>query len=550
MSSAYQPFPITEFKTGLHNYLQPWIRPADAFEPLVNAYIYRGVVNKRAGSSIYGNQLGDHNPVMGIMRYTDESTGAIFLLVASTRNLYLYNSGTDQFDLLAGGPWFTGNISNFFLSTNWQPSAGAASTIYMVNNKDPITLYDGTIVSQPPLYTNSAHTESISTAIDVKVYKNRLLAIRPTLSSSSIPQNQGIYWSALNNPTDFVADTAGHGGFLEAPTGDIIQSAEFLRDVVVVFFSNSTWIFRYTGNDFNPFRWDKVNDSKSSNAPYASIQYDERVTSVGSTGFIACDGVNVQRYDTPIIDYYEDEFSQLYYTQAYSQRYDNLNQSWTMYVSNGRDPTVFPIVGGVAPGSDSALIYNFAESTWATYTFPVPMTCMGMFYRQSGDTWADLPQPWDDTDSAWNSYYEQSRAPILLGGSTDGFVYHLDDGHAVTDNGFSIVPDIISTRWNPSVIQGQKIQFGYIDIYYYIASVDPENPIGVTLNFYVDNSSSIAASRPLTLDGPPQSEYTFKRIYMNLVGQFIKMEIDPSVDSFMQFIGFILWVRPAGRLTR
>ena len=44
-----QPFPITEFKTGLFNYLQPWIRPQDAFEPLQDAYIYRGTVNKRQG---------------------------------------------------------------------------------------------------------------------------------------------------------------------------------------------------------------------------------------------------------------------------------------------------------------------------------------------------------------------------------------------------------------------------------------------------------------------------------------------------------------------
>ena len=39
-------------QTGLYDYLQPWIRPQDAFEPLVNAYIYRGVLQKRNGSTL------------------------------------------------------------------------------------------------------------------------------------------------------------------------------------------------------------------------------------------------------------------------------------------------------------------------------------------------------------------------------------------------------------------------------------------------------------------------------------------------------------------
>jgi hypothetical protein len=319
--------------------------------------------------------------------------------------------------------------------------------------------------------------------------------------------------------------------------------------VLVVFFTHSTWLFRYTGNETNPFRWDKVNDSKSTNTPYASVEYDERVTSIGATGLIACDGTNVQRYDIPIIDYYESSFSEAYYAQAFSQRYDNLNQTWTLYVSSGND---FPVIGDVAPGSDQALVYNFLEKSWATYTFQVPMTCLGLFYAQSGRTWASFnvspDNDWDNTDTAWNSYYNQSRAPILLAGDTSGNVYYMDDGDEVTDNGTSIVPTIVTTRWNPIIQAGQKVQFGYIDIYYKIVSTIA-TPIWVTLDFYVDNSSKSALTKTLTLDGPTNSSYAFKRIYVNLIGEFIQMEIDPNVNSFMQFVGFVLWARPAGRLT-
>lgn len=631
MPNQLTPYLISEFKSGISTYLSPWIRPQDAFEPLINAYVYRGVVSKRAGYKVYGanrtltitgisiaasavitannvftaadygvtqvtfsgvvgmtqingltgtvqssnattftvniNSSGFSaygsgglaiyahllgNPVMGIMRYVDESTGIVYLLIATTTNLYLYNAGTNSYSLIGPPPTFTGNITNFFNWTNWQAITGATAYLYMTNNVDNIVTWDGSSAGTlVPVINGSGDT--ITKALDVVVYKQRLLLIRPTLSTGGT-QNQSIYWSKVQNTAQWRVDIAGQGGNLDAPTSDIIQSAEFIRDVLVVFFSNSTWIFRYTGNDASPFQWVKVSNTKSTTAPYASVAYDERCTSMGNTGFIACDGVNVQRYDIPIIDYYETKFSEQYYAQAFSQRYDNLNQSWTLYVSNDRDPSDFPLVGGVAPGSDSALIYNFLENTWATYTWSVPMTCLGLFYNQSGTTWADLnisPENlWENEDAAWNSYSNQKGAPILLAGDTSGNVYWMDHEPSVTDNGTSIIPDITTTRWNPVLQLGQKVQFAYIDIYYYVASTNPSDPISVTLKFYVDNSNDSVLSRTLTLDGPPNSEFAFKRIYVNLIGQFIQMEIDPNVDSFMQFLGFILWCSPAGRMTK
>lgn len=545
MSTAFKPYLISEFKTGISTYLQPWIRPQDAFEPLVNAYTYRGVVSKRGGMTQFGNQVPDSNPIMGLMRHIN-TDGTTQLLAATTVNLYKYVPGSNTFVAVTTPPTFTGNISQFFNWTNWQQTVGATAYTYMCNNKDAVTRFDGTASTQPTLTINAA-AETITKCLDLQVYKQRMLYIRPTLSSNGV-QNQSIYWSAVSNATDVLVDVAGHGGFLAAPTGDIIQSTEFIRDTLVVFFTNSVWAFRFTGNQTNPFVWQKLNDTTSTNCPYASVDYDQRASSIGNTGIIACDGVNVQRFDLSIIDYYENNFSQTYYGQAFSQRYDNLNQTWTLYVSD--DPAVQnPLVGGVAPGSDSALIYNFLENSWATYTFSIPLTCLGLFYKVAGKTWAGYTQTWESTDVIWGSFQNQKNSPILLAGDTTGHVWLMDDENATTDNGTSIIPDIVSTRWNPLMSIGEKIQFGYIDIYYYIASVDSDDPVQVTLNFYTDNSDNWAAQRTLTLDGPTNSEYTFKRVYLNCIGEFIQMEIDPTVDSFMQFLGFIVWVRPAGRLT-
>src|ERR1700742_3228437 len=92
-----QPLLISEFPTGFHTYLQPWIRPKDAFDPLVNAYTFRGVVKKRAGSKTYGSRLADRKPVMGIMTRIDQSSGEVSLIVASTKNAYRYDPGSNTF---------------------------------------------------------------------------------------------------------------------------------------------------------------------------------------------------------------------------------------------------------------------------------------------------------------------------------------------------------------------------------------------------------------------------------------------------------------------
>jgi len=558
MSNGYQPSLIADIQSGINTYLDPWKRPTDAFEPLMNAYVNRGSINKRNGYVQFGDTLADIKPVMGLMRYIDQSDGSNKLLAATTQHLYLYDGFSSYSDISVAANDFTGGISNFFNYTNWQPTTGAASAIYMTNDVDPVTVWikGAAAAAQPDIWTNSAKTTKITKCLDVQVYKQRLLFIRPALTGSAQTENQTIYWTKINSgydpaPGSFInafSDVAGNGGFLTAPTGDIIQCAQFIRDVLVVFFTHSTWLFKFTGSQSQPFVWCKVNDTRSVTAPYASVSYDDYCTAVGNTGLIACSGTNVERYDLSIIDYFDTEVSSKYVAQSFAHRYDTLSQTWMLYVSNNRNQGNFPLVG-LAPGSDKALIYNYQEKSFSTYQFSRPMTCLGLFYNSTGATWASLTEEWKDVDRSWGSYADQTNFPILLAGDTTGHIWYMDAPNTVDDAGEPIKVDIATTRWNPLLGTGQKAQFGYIDIYYYVSSLDVADPVTVTLNFYADNSDNLAFSRPLTLDGPTGTTNTFKRIYLNIIGGFIQMEIVASESSAMKFLGFILWARPAGRLT-
>jgi len=713
MRSSFQPFAITEFKTGLFNYLQPWVRPVEAFDPLSNAFIDRGTLQKRRGFTEFGRlayrdsgielDVGDggdsysgvlsvspirvgtfsatngvesfldngdgtltgsaggtgtinyttgawaltfntpviaavvirgsytyiptetttpsasNRPIMGIKAWADDSNGTRLLLAMDTRRAAVYNEGTEQFDPLSSvsqqiwqgdgatttlslitgftniapysvsitdgtstvtddgvgnlsasgnfaaggtvnyttgvitpvfsaapsitisiaasfelqGDYFTGDNTRFFNAINW------LGDMYMTNDIDRITLFDGTALSRPAFPITQAHkltfTNDIATCLDIDVYKNRLLVQKPILVGSPSADGQSIRWSAINNPTNLVADVTGNGGELSASTEDIIQSSEFLRDQLIVLFQNSTWTFRFTGSAFDPFRFDKINNSKSTNAPYGTVDYDDKVTAMGSKGLIACDGVNVQRYDVSVIDQFLD-INQSKFAQCFSQRFDTLNQTWMLYPSAQNDALI----------SDKILVYNFLENTWAT--FELPLSCLGLYYVTKDATWNSFspaganPINWNQAEFTWTSYLLQDLAPTLLGGGHTGIVYQMNDND--TDEGESIESSITSTRLNPFVGTGEKVQFGYIDIYY-----EKNNDCTLDLTFFTDNSSLPATTRTLTLDGPTNSDVNFKRIFVNLTGQFLRFNIHNHQSEPFKILGMILWASPSGRLT-
>jgi hypothetical protein len=51
----YQVFPIYNYRSGFNEALEPWLLPRDAFQVMINAHLYRGVLEKILGYSLYAN---------------------------------------------------------------------------------------------------------------------------------------------------------------------------------------------------------------------------------------------------------------------------------------------------------------------------------------------------------------------------------------------------------------------------------------------------------------------------------------------------------------
>ena len=568
--TAFQPFAISKFETGQFQYLQPWISPDDAFNPLVNAYSFRGQLTKRLGRNIVGTtgrmvytnnekaavgtgattasgtlanfplmttgfqieaeetgpvfeiftdsgggvlvgNLGgsgainyttgvwsitgngdiitgtpvivtytfvtnstNAQPIMLLTEFTNELTDTQIIIANDTRRSSYFDSNTDSFvpistfsqliwqgnasstsftfstfgwtniapfsisitdgtstitdipgtypngtfttsgnfttgstiDYATGaiainftsapatsvlitisgslqGNYYSGTRANLFNSTNWKPSDSLPGLLYMTNNVDPVTTYDGTNLSRVAYGITLAHViayvNDIKTCLDVKVFQNSLLFIRPTLVGSSTPEGQTIRWSAVSNPTNFAADVIGNGGSISISTSDWIQSVAFLRDAMVCDADNSTFLFRYTGNTQLPFAYVKINSTKSTNAPYGTVEYDTRVTSMGSKGLCYCDGVNKERYDLDVIDLYQD-LDNDNFAICQGRRFDQIQQTWMIYPSIERSASNV--------NCDKVLVYNWLEETWATYI--MNLTCIGSARTFNDSVWTDF----------------------------------------------------------------------------------------------------------------------------------------------------------------
>lgn len=349
-------------------------------------------------------------------------------------------------------------------------------------------------------------------------------------------------------------DTPGNGGELSAPTGDVIRSSEFLRDQLIVQFSKSHWLFRFTNDYNNPFRWDKLNSTKSVDAPYGTIAYDERVTACGKTGFVACDGVNVQRYDLNVLDWTTEdpEISNENFAQTFGLRFDTLNQSWMLFADYTTNLS--------ENQSNKAFIFNFLENTWAIYN--IPMSVIGTFFLTDDATWDSFAvgQPnediWQDADYPWTSYLLSKDAPTLFGGGHNGIGYVLNKGvvdMVSEDETKPIASEVTTTRWNPFLKEAQKVQFGYIDFYYEVNANTKLDLVFCTNNVGSFDYPALTRSIWLTSDqsvgSTPNNTYAMKRVYLNLVGEFLQMNIKSSSESNFKISGFILWAKPAGRLT-
>lgn len=450
------------------------------------------------------------------------------------------------------GDTFSGDFTNFFSLTNYQGKA------FFTNAVDPPRYYDGMcckyLNTNVTLMPNSVAPYDITRVLHMVVNRERLLLV--SYFFQNIPALNAIAWSVAGDPLDFTNDEQ-----LFAPTSEIIRTFSIINSDMIVRFSNSERVFRYTGDAFSPFRWDPTNVIWRCDASYSAINYDSWFSSVGLPAIVGSDGVNVRRVDEIIPDFTLNlriaeqqpvlSIDQGSIGQCYGERFDDFKEGWLCYRSYDQNDDI----DGVKP-SDSVLAFNYLDSTYAVYTFP--FSCLGFGRIIAEDVWGNDFNLWGEANYAWGTYTQTEGALIDLAGDQNGIVYEIGTGNSITDASGNVIPclfEAITKDFNPFVEQGELSRLGYVD---FLVSSNDETTFRV--QFYLDNKldtdfDTYYQETSLTLTAGGQSKI-WKRIYVGAVGQEHTMRIYQNADDFasggpdqpLRIHAIIPYFKAAGRI--
>ncbi len=238
------------------------------------------------------------------------------------------------------------------------------------------------------------------------------------------PNVQGVDVNAARD------DLFGRGGAYDAPTNESIVGAAFIRDILVVYFTSSTWRLRFVNNSQNPFVWERINVELGSDCTGSTIPFDKGLMAIGNRGIVISDGNDTKRFDEKIPEeIFNIRLSNFGFNRVQGIRtFRSRLNFWTLPSDDNPDGT-FP---------DRVLVFNYETKTWAI--FDDCFTCFGYFYpSESGETWAELDKPWESYNQlAWNSGISSDGFETVVAGNQQGYVFKLEQTSGQNDPSLSI----------------------------------------------------------------------------------------------------------------
>ena len=473
-------FLVGNYQTGLETDLRPWLLPNDAFPELEDAYIFRGRIKKRPGYRFLGRLMDNIGNIMNL-----PVTGLGQRDLSNPQNinfeeLFAFNQEkANRFDVgiqlfvdttsfISNGTIFswTGTDADFFWTTNYTSSFWATNNIvgYHISTT-AITFGDGirwfgtnTALGAPTGWANFTpplRGEAVAdptafrlqTALIVIPYKNRLVCLNTFegQNGAAVHQPQRARWSQNGTPfydtpvpnneiaqaNAWQDDIAGKGGFIDAPTGEQIMSAEFVKDSLIVFFERSTWRLAYTGNELLPFIWEQINTELGAESTQSAVPFDNGVLAVVDKGVVSANANFVNRIDEKIPDQvFQIQNKNQGPQRVHGQRdYQRELVYWTYPVfvaPTEYSPRTFP---------NKLLIYNYLNNSFSIWSGF--FTTLGYFTEKSDQIWATSTFAWNGTNFSWIAGLNQERFPSIIGGNQQGFVHVFDDD-INTDNYYFI----------------------------------------------------------------------------------------------------------------
>lgn len=369
---------------------------------------------------------------------------------------YIYNNATLEFQEWIPGTVWNSNNSQFFWTTNYWQDATNNGLFWECNNNpgaagDPIRYTNGvawTVFNPIIRPDGTANPPRLQQALMLIPYKDRLLAFNtwegPSLAGA-VQFPQRVRWSQNGDPTVLGAiaaippfgwttvgawseDTAGRGGYIDAPTNENIVSVANVRDVLIVGFERSTWQLRYTGNEILPFVWERINSDYGVESTFSAVTLNDAALGVGQTAIQVCNGNSADRIDLQIPDEvfnFHNDNQGIIRVHGIRDFYNELVY-WTF--PNDDENETFP---------NRVLVYNYRNNSYSF--FRDSFTCFGIFQRNFDRRWQDYvivpDEEWVNLPVPWVSGLNQSQTPKIVAGNQQGYVLLINE---LNDNGPSL----------------------------------------------------------------------------------------------------------------
>lgn len=280
-------------------------------------------------------------------------------------------------------------------------------------------------------------------------YKDRLVLLNtiegldPLLSNVTY-NRQRARWSQNGPAIDVINgwrdDIVGKGGFIDAPTGEAIVSAGFIKDQLIVYFERSTWQLVATGNQLLPFVFQRVNAELGAESTFSAVTFDNGLVAFGNVGVHSCNGVQTGRIDQQI----PDEIYNIHTVNSTGSLDDGPKR--TFGIRNFLNECAYFSYANAVPNTSDAnkisfpnkmMIYNYRNDTFSF--FDDNATCLGYFQISSSLQWQNVLWTWDEWLTPWNSGFIQGGLPNVCWGNQQGFIEVVTTETVSQDNSLTIV---------------------------------------------------------------------------------------------------------------
>jgi hypothetical protein len=467
-------------------------------------------------------------PITGILRYVDLTVGATDLMVFDKRGCCKYASDDEKLEDVNNLADWTGGEQDRFSGCN------ARSRLYVTNNVDQVRYWDGSTWTVFVMDTGGDTVTNVDTCLLIFSYRERIVILRPT--EDGVLHYNRARWSTPEDHDDWTNDE-----YVDAPTEEWIMAGAFLGEDLVVWFTESVWRLKYTGDSSLPFTWERIRSDEDCGcyATHSLYRLPDRLAVIGGTGINETDNLTGMPNGAGVPDAVIDMDSE-YMSRAFAVRVPELDQIIISYPTAG------------SSRNDASLCFNMVDGVWSRTDFGY--NCYG--YHKAGESGLTIEEleellgttiTVDEVEIAPDDSTRRAGYRSVLAGGYDGSIWVLNSGE--DDYGEDISVEALSGRLNPFVQKGFSARFGYLELL-----VTRNVNTSLVVSFYADRETTPHTTQTITFgDSAVTADTAAEKVWIRAdngaIADFHRIGFSHEAsDQPVEIHAMILWMKPAGKL--